>query len=82
MSNKNNKNEVKEQELKTKKEVEEEKDRLEHPYGNMKDDELMKTIFNHAKNTNSMKFNGGKKTLFGNFDFYKRPQFALETKFL
>lgn len=37
---------------KTKKEVEEEKDRLEHPYGNMKDDELMKTIFNHAKNTN------------------------------
>ena len=37
---------------KTKKEVEEEKDRLEHPYSNMKDDELMKTIFNHAKNTN------------------------------
>lgn len=34
---------------KTKKEIEEEKYRQNHPYGNMKDDELIKSIFNHAK---------------------------------
>lgn len=33
----------------TKKEIEEENYRQNHPYGNIKDDELMKDIFNHAK---------------------------------